>query len=41
MYLLETSPVSVMTLVLRKFDLRQADYSVFLEVNHPWNKRAD
>ena len=32
---IETSPVSVITLVLRKIDLRQADYSIFLEVNHP------
>ncbi len=32
---IETSPVSVITLVLRKIDLRQADYSTFLEVNHP------
>ncbi len=33
---IETSPVSVITLVLRKIDLRQADHSIFLEVNHPW-----
>ena len=32
---IETSPVSVITLVLRKIDLSQADYSIFLEVNHP------
>ena len=32
---IETSPVSIITLVLRKIDLRQADYSIFLEVNHP------
>ncbi len=32
---IETLPVSVITLVLRKIDLRQADYSIFLGVNHP------
>ena len=32
---IETSPVSIITLVLRKIDLHQADCSIFLEVNHP------
>ena len=33
---IETSPVPELTLVLMKIDLRQADNSGFLVVNHSW-----
>ena len=33
---IETSPVSKLTLVLMEIDLRQADNSRFLGVNHSW-----
>ncbi len=35
---IETSPVSELTMVLMKIDLRQADNSIYLGVNHPWNR---